>query len=240
MFPKLLRQFVKVNGCPPTHVYYLRDGIDEGQFERVLEVEVDHIAKLFTEEGYPKPKFTVIIATKRHHIRFFPKPNDMSTGDKNGNPLPGTLVERDATHPHHFDFYLCSHVAIQGTARPVHYQVIKDDNNTQPNLLQRMIYWQCYQYIRSTTPVSLHPAVYYSHIAALRARAHENIASSQKEYPGGKEGHPIGKNLGKTVGASSVTSSSKLGLKAPLLLALKGPGIPDGMAAFFDMTMWYI
>lgn len=44
-------------------------------------------------------KFTVVVASKRHHIRFFPK-----DGDRNGNPLPGTLVERDITHPFEYDF----------------------------------------------------------------------------------------------------------------------------------------
>ena len=68
------------------------------------------------------PKITVIVAIKRYHICFFP-----DRGDKNGNPFPGTLVEKEVTHPFHYDFYLCSYVAIQGTARPVHYNVIHDE-----------------------------------------------------------------------------------------------------------------
>lgn len=54
-----------------------------------------------------------------------------------------------------YDFYLCSHVAIQGTARPVHYHVILDEANVPVNDFQRLIYNMCYQYMRSTTPVSL-------------------------------------------------------------------------------------
>lgn len=49
-------------------------------------------------------KWTVVICGKRHHIRFFPKERDASAGDKNDNPLPGTLVERDVTHPFEYDF----------------------------------------------------------------------------------------------------------------------------------------
>ncbi|KAL5606798.1 hypothetical protein BROUX41_003178 [Berkeleyomyces rouxiae] len=149
------------------HVYYLRDGVSEGQFQHVIDEEVAEMRAFFKTQGI-NPLFTVIIATKRHHIRFFPE-----RGDRNSNPLPGTLVERDITHPSQFDFYLCSHVAIQGTARPVHYHVILDEAKCQPNDLQQMLYDQCYQYIRSTTPVSLHPAVYYAHLASNRARAHE-------------------------------------------------------------------
>lgn len=54
-----------------------------------------------------------------------------------------------------YDFYLCSHSAIQGTARPVHYHVILDEAKVPVNDFQRLIYNMCYQYMRSTTPVSL-------------------------------------------------------------------------------------
>lgn len=51
-----------------------------------------------------KIKWTVTVCSKRHHVRFFPKDGDMQAGDKNGNALPGTLVERDVTHPFQYDF----------------------------------------------------------------------------------------------------------------------------------------
>lgn len=68
--------------------------------------------------------------------RFFP---DKSAADKNGNALPGTLVDREVTHPFQYDFYLCAHVALQGTARPVHYHVIHDEVGMKPDDLQKMI-----------------------------------------------------------------------------------------------------
>ncbi|KAM0243244.1 hypothetical protein ACHAPO_000084 [Fusarium lateritium] len=50
------------------------------------------------------------------------------------------------------------------------------------------------------TPVSLHPAVYYTHLASNRARAHENIATSDGFRTGAK-GHEIERQfLTKTVG----------------------------------------
>ena len=99
----------------------------------------------------PQIKFTVIVASKRHHTRFFPG----QTGDKSGNPFPGTLVERDVTHPRDWDFFLCAHKAIQGTARPVHYHVIHDEAKMNPSELITMLYHQSYSYVRSSTPVSL-------------------------------------------------------------------------------------
>jgi eukaryotic translation initiation factor 2C len=169
-------------GQPPQRVLYIRDGVSEGQYAAVLEEEVRDMKECFKKLGCKTiPKFTVVIAGKRHHIRFFPEPGK---GDRNGNPLPGTLVESGCTHPFEFDFYLCSHVAIKGTARPIHYQCILNEGEWLAPELQSFIFEHSYQYVRSTTPVSLHPAVYYAHLAADRSRAHLNdspVSSGKKE-----------------------------------------------------------
>jgi eukaryotic translation initiation factor 2C len=165
--PRIL-EWQKLNRCLPQHVFYMRDGVSEGQYAQVLDYEVKEIRRIFKEFFKHTPKITVVVATKRHHIRIFPE-----RGDKNGNCLPGTLVEREVVHPFHYEFYLCSHVALQGTARPVRYNVIYDECGLPPDTLQRIIYEQSYQFCRSTTPVSLHPAVYYAHLAGARARQHE-------------------------------------------------------------------
>ncbi|ORY58755.1 Piwi domain-containing protein [Pseudomassariella vexata] len=190
--PRFLKWWVAQNSAAIQHVILFRDGVSTGQFQHVIDFEVKQIKRIFAESGFPTPRFTVIVATKRHHLRVFPQPNT-PTADKNGNALPGTLVERDATHPFSWDFYLVAHVALQGTARPTHYHVLLDEAGLSPEHLQRMIYMQSYQYCRSTTPVSIHPAVYYAHLASGRARAHEDVAASQKEVPSGKAGFPLGK-----------------------------------------------
>ncbi len=96
-------------------------------------------------------KFTVVVAEKRHHIRFFPG----KAGDENQNSLPGTLVDHDVTHPFENDIYLCSHKALKGTARPTHYHMLLDEANVPTDTFQKMLYEHSYQYMRSTTPVSL-------------------------------------------------------------------------------------
>jgi eukaryotic translation initiation factor 2C len=134
-----------------------------------------------------QPKITVIICAKRHHIRFFPA---QGHGDRNGNPNPGTLIETGCTNPFEFDFYLASHSAIKGTARPVHYHVILDECKLGPQVLQQLTFEHCFQYMRSTTPVSMFPAVYYAHLASNRAKAHTNkptISSGKKETHDRKE-----------------------------------------------------
>ena len=93
----------------------------------------------------------MVVAEKRHHIRFFPGKN----GDENQNPLPGTIVDHDVTHPFENDIYLCSHKALKGTARPTHYNMLLDEANVPVDVFQKMLYEHSYQYMRSTTPVSL-------------------------------------------------------------------------------------
>ncbi|KAK6828449.1 eukaryotic translation initiation factor [Apiospora arundinis] len=155
----------------PAKLYFFRDGVSEGQFQHVIDTEVQAIKKVFTDNEYAKPKITVIVATKRHHIRAFLDSK---------NPGPGILVEDVATHPQHWDFYLYSHRAILGTSRPVHYHVIMDEIGHTKASLTNLIYQQCYQYSRCHTPVSLHPAIYYAHRISLRARSHV----ADKKEPG--------------------------------------------------------
>lgn len=205
-------------GQPPQRVLYIRDGVSEGQYAAVLEEEVRDMKQCFRKLGCKEvPKFTVVIAGKRHHIRFFP-----DQGDRNKNPIPGTLVEAGCTHPFEFDFYLCSHVAIKGTARPIHYQCILNEGKWDAAELQQFIFEHSYQYVRSTTPVSLHPAVYYAHLAADRSRAHLSdspVSSGKKEQ--------------KAADQKSSTGSSKKDVEiAPLQAISNVMGLKD--------VMWFI
>lgn len=144
-------------GRLPKHVYYFRDGVSEGQYKPLLNQEVADIQGIF--RGYTQqnpalmPKFTTVVCEKRHHIRFFPSAGPAA--DKNMNPVPGVVVDHDVTHPFENDIYLCSHAAIQGTARPTHYTILKDEAKVPVDKFQTMLYESCYQYQRATTPVSL-------------------------------------------------------------------------------------
>lgn len=232
----LIERWCGIHQKAPQHVFYFRDGVSEGEFEKVLAQEIDEVRKMFFEKARgATPKITVIVGTKRHHIRFFP--SGPSDGDKNGNPFPGTIVETEVTHPFHYDFYLCSHFALQGTARPVHYHVLLDEINMPVDLLQTMIYQQCYQYMRSTTPVSLHPAIYYAHLAAARARPHEDVSASARDPRNlaDQQRMPLAKH-------NVPAPSSKLPTTAADLLPIgdKDSGARDDNINFFKGTMWYI
>ncbi|EKG10810.1 Argonaute/Dicer protein PAZ [Macrophomina phaseolina MS6] len=207
-------------GQLPQRVLYFRDGVSEPQYHHVLSQEVRDIKLLFKRFN-PKyqTKFVVVIASKRHHVRFFPEGRN---GDRNGNPNPGTLVETGVTHPRQFDFYLNSHSAIKGTARPVHYTVILNEPNMASDELQQMIFEHSFQYIRSTTPVSLFPAVYYAHLASQRARGHA------------AEGNPSSGKKQTTEPKDTATSTSE---KTPTEVA---PITPMNNASGIDFSMWYI
>ena len=170
MLKPLIQHWVQTagKGSFPQRILYFRDGVSEQQYSHVLQQEVaDMKALLKSANPNLNIPFVVVIGGKRHHIRFFPE-----KGDRNGNPLPGTLVETGCTQPYENDFYLCSHAALKGTARPTHYHVILNEAKMGNDELQTILYEQVYQYARATTPVSIHPAIYYAHIASNRAGPH--------------------------------------------------------------------
>ncbi|KAL8651846.1 MAG: hypothetical protein Q9226_004519 [Calogaya cf. arnoldii] len=220
-------------GRLPKHVYYFRDGVGESQYKKLLATEVADMKQIFRnmnenqarldgEKPGPEVKFTVVVAEKRHHIRFFPQGG---AGDDNGNPLPGTIVERDVTDTLDNDVYLCSHKAIKGTARPTHYTVLMDEAGLTVDSLQKTLYEHCYQYIRSTTSVSLHPAVYYAHLASNRARAHD--AGRGNDPPSDK---------GKGKGPATLSSGASDEDPAPLLSMAKRNEDRD----WIGYGMWFI
>jgi len=94
-----LRLYQKRNRTLPSRIIVYRDGVSEGQFNDVLSDEYPKMVEAFDTFGNPKqpyrPKLTIVICGKRHHTRFFP--TDSRFADQNGNPKPGTVVDRGVT-----------------------------------------------------------------------------------------------------------------------------------------------
>ncbi|KAK6941588.1 Piwi domain [Dillenia turbinata] len=79
------------------------------------------------------------------HTKLFTRNHsDNSSVDKSANILPGTVDDKEISHPSEFDFYLCSHAGIQGTSRPAHYHVLWDENNFLSNAIQSLTNNLCY------------------------------------------------------------------------------------------------
>ncbi|EEB07533.1 hypothetical protein SJAG_02621 [Schizosaccharomyces japonicus yFS275] len=170
-----LQGFRHITKKEPAQIIYFRDGVSDGQFKQVVDEELAEIkqACYFLSPKY-KPRILVCSTQKRHHARFFvKKPQD---GDRNGNPKPGTIVEKVVTHPFEYDFYLVSHPSLQGVSVPIHYTVLYDEIKMPPDQFQSLCYNLCYVYARATTAVSLVPPVYYAHLLSNMARFQDDTA----------------------------------------------------------------
>lgn len=116
-----------------------------------------------------KVKITCVIVVKRHHTRFFPK----SKGpDKYNNVPPGSVVDRIIVHPNEEQFFMVSHVSVQGTARPTRYNVIEDDANVNIDVLQSLTYNMCHMFPRCNRSVSYPAPAYLAHLVAFRGRVY--------------------------------------------------------------------
>ncbi|KAI6020149.1 hypothetical protein PISMIDRAFT_93285 [Pisolithus microcarpus 441] len=161
-------------GTLPGRVLVYRDGVSEGQFNIVLGEEYPEILKAFHKYDKPKqpyrPKLTIVICGKRHHTRFYPTEESTAAGD--GNPRPGTVVDRGVTAVYHFDFFLQAHGGLQGTTRPTHYYVVHDENAFKADQIQGLTHALSFMFSRATKGVSLVSPAYYADIACERGRCY--------------------------------------------------------------------
>ncbi|KAL0887396.1 hypothetical protein Bca101_011379 [Brassica carinata] len=163
IFWELLFDFYLSSGKRrPEHIIIFRDGVSDSQFNQVLNIELDQMMQAckFVEENW-EPKFTVIIAQRNHHTKFF------QDGDPDNVP-PGTIVDSRICHPRNNDFYLCAHAGLIGTTRPTHYHVLYDEIGFSTDDLQELVHSLSYVYQRSTTAISVVAPICYAHLAATQ------------------------------------------------------------------------
>jgi len=122
----------------PEQILVYRDGVSEGQYDTVLREELPCFYAAF-EKMYPakgkKPKVAIIIVGKRHHTRFYPVKQE--DADHGGNPKNGTVVDRGVTKV--WEFWLQAHTGLQGTARPAHYVVVRDEIGLGADGLEQLV-----------------------------------------------------------------------------------------------------
>ncbi|PWY68874.1 RNA interference and gene silencing protein [Aspergillus eucalypticola CBS 122712] len=179
------------HGKLPENILLYRDGVSDTQYGSVLSVELPQLRKacrdLYGSLSLNQPRITIVIVGKRHHTRFF---TPTRTGQRNGrsfqdtNPPNGTIVDHGpAISSRVWDFYLQSHTASRGTARPAHYVVLLDEifqsspNDLQArappnpaNAIQALTHNICYVSGRATRASSICPPVFYADLACFRAR----------------------------------------------------------------------
>uniref|UniRef100_A0A0E0FJZ9 Uncharacterized protein n=1 Tax=Oryza nivara TaxID=4536 RepID=A0A0E0FJZ9_ORYNI len=195
----LLQQFSRTQARKKYHFQFchlnFRDGVSEGQFNQVLNIELAQIIKacefLANEKNDSEwsPKFTVIVAQKNHHTKFF----QTDRSNKVVNVPPGTVVDKGICHPRNCDFYMCAHAGMIGTTRPTHYHVLHDENNFTPDDLQELVHNLSYVYQRSTTAISGVAPICYAHLAAAQVSQFVRLddAASEGSGDGGAPPRPV-------------------------------------------------
>ncbi|XP_028968806.1 protein argonaute-3 [Galendromus occidentalis] len=168
---KLLRGFREGSNAIPQRIIVYRDGVSNGQFNAVLDKELRAIVETCQalNKDY-RPTITFITVQKRHDTRLFPtKVTKNHKGDEKQNPIAGTVVDNTMTGSRVWSFFLVSHEGIQGTSKPAHYTVLRDENNFTNDQLQSLTYYMCHTYGKCPRAVSLPAPVYYAHHVAFRA-----------------------------------------------------------------------
>jgi len=187
---ELLLTYYRENGQnKPQAILFYRDGVAEGQFSQVLEEEYKALREACSslEQSYA-PAITFVVVQKRHNTRLLPAPG--SPTDRSGNIMPGTVVDRTICSPYEYDFFLNSHAGLQGTNKPAHYHVLRDEMGFGADALQLLTYWLCFLYARCTKSVSYCPPAYYAHLVAFRARSLFTSTSDSSSEVSGVEAGP--------------------------------------------------
>ena len=186
MFASRLRLWQAKNKSLPENILMYRDGVSEGQYQTVLDVELVQIRRA-CEKLYPAtdskkgiPHISIIVVGKRHHTRFYPTKTE--DADRSSNPQNGTVVDRGVTEARNWDFFLQAHTALQGTARPAHYYVVIDEifrkrrltppHQSAADALEELTHNLCYLFGRATKAVSICPPAYYADLVCERARCY--------------------------------------------------------------------
>jgi hypothetical protein len=162
----------------PKHVVVYRDGVSEGQFGHVLDEELRQIKEAIELMSYPEDfvKIAIVVCQKRHKTRIV-----YEEKGSNGllptfiNPCPGLVVDSRGGNDtivsaNYNEFYLNSHVAIQGTAKSCKYSLIYDQIGMRLSDLELLTYWSTYLYVRCNRSVSYATPAYYAHWASKRCK----------------------------------------------------------------------
>lgn len=185
----------------PENIIIYRDGVSEGQFKQVLEVELPRIRQACAKKYGPKkmPRISIIVSVKRHATRFYPT-DPAHMDPKSRNIKNGTVVDRGVTQARYWEFFLTAHSALQGTARPARYVVILDEvfratmGAGAADGLEKLTHDLCYLYGRATKAVSICPPAYYADIVCTRARVHMDAL-----FDAGSAGSEVSSNAAQTI-----------------------------------------
>jgi eukaryotic translation initiation factor 2C len=124
----------------PKHFLFFRDGVGETHYETVRRKECLSLNRALESLGI-NPSFTFVVVQKRNHFKSF-----LVSGDSQ-NPSPGTFVGVEVVDEGIYEnFYLYTHKAIIGTARPAHYHLLENSLGFTPYKLGYFTFWISHLY----------------------------------------------------------------------------------------------
>lgn len=187
MMENLFNNYYRKNNKVPTSVVFYRDGVGDGMFSLLLREEVPKIYIAFHRcfPTYPyELKLTFVVCQKRHTVKFFP---DRQGSDKNGNAVPGLVVDQGIVSKEHTEFYLQSQATIKGTGRSCRYTTLIDDNNLTVEALESFTFAMCHLFNRCMRSIGICAPARYAHLLCFRARdilrvseGDDSVSSSSK------------------------------------------------------------
>ena len=152
---------------PSTIIIYMKGGT-ERQSEKIIRFVLPDILKIFSgnkadncyEEGYI-PKLTIFAVNKRTELKFFEK---NKTGYKNISL--GSVIDQKVVNPDIFEFYLqCPEVQL-GTASPVHFLCIYNNNEDITfEDFERITFYLSFYYWNWTGPIRIPAVLKYAELA---------------------------------------------------------------------------
>jgi len=162
MVTEVMHEYMAQRKAPPKQIIFFRDGVGEGMYDLVKEKEIEQLMRAVREvcSKYGEsntPTLTFMVVQKRNHLRALAKDT------YKGNPYPGTLIDdKNVVDLERPNFYLYSHKALAGTARPTHYQVLEDFNKLSIQQLAEFTYALAHLHQGCTKAVSLPAPVFYA------------------------------------------------------------------------------
>lgn len=162
-----LQKYKANTGTNPSAVVVFRDGGTAETRGFWSEDEATQVLKLLPKDV----KCYFVLVMKRTSARFFlSQPAKTEQGIRTLNNTPAGTVVAGKITPMAADFYMVPMNVREGTARPIHYIVAHPENvsDGEIEMLERLAYEQCFNYMNWSGPVRVPAQVMYAHkLAAL-------------------------------------------------------------------------
>lgn len=108
MLYELFVEYKKANQAYPENLVIFRDGVSEGQFEKIIRTEAPLVQAAMNKVG-TKMKVVIIVTQKHHNTRFALTQVNAQGRKPTWNVPSGTVVDNTIVEPLYKMFYLNSH-----------------------------------------------------------------------------------------------------------------------------------